>query len=147
MGQMRVRRTGPWVKISCPFSWVQFNSDSGSKLGQTRCARTHANSASSSIAPEATARPTSTTSSLAQSSRIPLTSRVELIYIERGSPGRKLFGLFSYSPKLRLSCSQVLWYNLNTKLSNKSEVIKENLDETVFMFALFKRRKFDKRRN
>lgn len=25
MGQMRVRRTGPWVKISCPFSWVQFN--------------------------------------------------------------------------------------------------------------------------
>lgn len=33
------------------------------------------------------------------------------------------------------------------KLSNKSEVIKENLDETVFMFALFKRRKFDKRRN
>ena len=46
-------------------------SDSGSKLGQ------------------------------AQSSRIPLTSRVELIYIERGSPGRKLFGLFSYIPKLR----------------------------------------------
>ena len=35
----------------------------------------------------------------AQSSRIPLTSRVELIYIERGSPGRKLFGLFSYIPK------------------------------------------------
>ena len=24
MGQMRVRQTGPWVKISCPFSWVQF---------------------------------------------------------------------------------------------------------------------------
>ena len=24
MGQMRVRRTGPWVKISCPSSWVQF---------------------------------------------------------------------------------------------------------------------------
>ena len=24
MGQMRFRRTGPWVKISCPFSWVQF---------------------------------------------------------------------------------------------------------------------------
>ena len=40
--------------------------------------------------------------------------------IERGSPGRKLFGLFSYIPKLRLNCSQVLWYNLNTKLSNKS---------------------------
>ena len=33
--------------------------------------------------------------------------------IERESPGRKLFRLFSYSPKLRLSCSQVLWYNLN----------------------------------
>ena len=48
-----------------------FFSDSGSKVGQ------------------------------AQSSRIPLTSKVELIYIERGSPGRKLFGLFSYIPKLR----------------------------------------------
>ena len=33
MGQMRVRRTGPWVKISCPFSWVQFKFHSGSKLG------------------------------------------------------------------------------------------------------------------
>ena len=29
MGQMRVRRTGPWVKISCPFSWVQFNLSEG----------------------------------------------------------------------------------------------------------------------
>ena len=76
-------------------------SDSGSKLGQTRCTRTHSNSVSSSIAPEATARPTSTTSSFVQFSRILLTSRVELIYIERGSPGRKLFGLFSYIPKLR----------------------------------------------
>ena len=28
------------------------------------------------------------------------------------SPGRKLFGLFSCSPKLRLNCSRVLWYNL-----------------------------------
>ena len=55
-------------------------SDSGSKVGQARCARTHSNSVSSSIAPEATARPTSTTSSLVQSSRIPLTSRAELIY-------------------------------------------------------------------
>ena len=27
--------------------------------------------------------------------------KAELIYIERGSPGRKLFGLFSYIPKLR----------------------------------------------
>lgn len=27
MGQMRVRRTGPWVKISCPFSWVQFRNE------------------------------------------------------------------------------------------------------------------------
>ena len=33
MGQMRVRRTGPWVKISCPFSWVQFNSVRGSRRG------------------------------------------------------------------------------------------------------------------
>ena len=29
----------------------------------------------------------------------------------------------------------------------KSEFIKENIDETIFMFALFKCRKFDKRRN
>ena len=29
----------------------------------------------------------------------------------------------------------------------KFEFIKENLDETVFVFALFKCRKFDKRRN
>ena len=33
MGQMRVRRTGPWVKISCPFSWVQFNYPLGSAFG------------------------------------------------------------------------------------------------------------------
>ena len=30
---------------------------------------------------------------------------------------------------------------------DKSEFIKEDMDETVFMFALFKCRKFDKRRN
>ena len=30
---------------------------------------------------------------------------------------------------------------------NKSRFIKEDMDETVFMFALFKCRKFDKRRN
>ena len=42
--------------------------------------------------------------------------------IERGSPGRKLFGLFSYSPKLRLSCSQVLWYNLNTKIEQQTRI-------------------------
>ena len=30
---------------------------------------------------------------------------------------------------------------------NKSGFIKEDMDETVFMFALFKCRKFDKRRN
>ena len=35
------------------------------------------------------------------------------------------------------------WYNG----SIKSEFIKEDMDETVFMFALFKCRKFDKRRN
>ena len=29
-------------------------------------------------------------------------------------------------------------------MSNKSEFIKEDMDETVFMFALFKCRKFDK---
>ena len=32
MGQMRVRRTGPWVKISCPFSWVQFSSRWGQRV-------------------------------------------------------------------------------------------------------------------
>ena len=31
--------------------------------------------------------------------------------------------------------------------TNKSKFIKENMDEAVFMFALFKCRKFDKRRN
>ena len=30
---------------------------------------------------------------------------------------------------------------------DKSEFIKEDMDETIFMFALFKCRKFDKRRN
>ena len=30
---------------------------------------------------------------------------------------------------------------------NKSKFIKENIDEIIFMFALFKCRKFDKRRN
>ena len=34
MGQMRVRRTGPWVKISCPFSWVQFIPRVGHGVGQ-----------------------------------------------------------------------------------------------------------------
>ena len=34
MGQMRVRRTGPWVKISCPFSWVQFILRVGQGVGQ-----------------------------------------------------------------------------------------------------------------
>jgi len=34
MGQMRVRRTGPWVKISCPFSWVQFILLVGHGVGQ-----------------------------------------------------------------------------------------------------------------
>ena len=32
MGQMRVRRTGPWVKISCPFSWVQFTARVGQRV-------------------------------------------------------------------------------------------------------------------
>ena len=34
-----------------------------------------------------------------------------------------------------------------TEITVKSEFIKEDMDETVFMFALFKCRKFDKRRN
>ena len=34
MGQMRVHRTGPWVKISCPFSWVQFSHGVGHGVGQ-----------------------------------------------------------------------------------------------------------------
>ena len=33
------------------------------------------------------------------------------------------------------------------KMIYKSKFIKEDMDETVFMFALFKCRKFDKRRN
>ena len=73
----------------CP---PQFHS--GSKLGQTRCARTHSNSVSSSIAPEATARPTSTTSSFVQSSRIPLTSRAELIYDWERKSGQKTVRTF-----------------------------------------------------
>ena len=73
----------------CPFF-----SDSGSKVGQTRCARTHSNSVSSSIAPEATARPTSTTSSFVQSSRIPLTSRAELIYDWARKSGQKTVRAF-----------------------------------------------------
>ena len=32
-------------------------------------------------------------------------------------------------------------------LHDESEFVKEDMDETVFMFALFKCRKFDKRRN
>ena len=38
MGQMRVHRTGPWVKSSCPFYWVQFNSRIGHGLGQGKMA-------------------------------------------------------------------------------------------------------------
>ena len=43
MGQMRVRRTGPWVKISCPFSWVQFSSRWGQRLGQKKAASENSN--------------------------------------------------------------------------------------------------------
>ena len=39
MGQMRVRRTGPWVKISCPFSWVQFNRSVGQLKGLLKVRR------------------------------------------------------------------------------------------------------------
>ncbi len=65
--------------------------------------------------------------------------------IERESPGRKLFGLFSYLTKVEVELFTSLWYNLNTNLSNK--FIKGNMDAAVFVFALFKCRKFDKRRN
>ena len=155
MGQMRVRRTGPWVKISCPFSWVQFSSRWGPRLGQKKATRPNSNLRKAKVLeirrfrgllvrregfepPGLLVRRLSqgqigvisapicafchhslggfsvvsvqlcplfsdSGSKLgqAQSSRIPLTSKVELIYIERGSPGRKLFGLFSYIPKLR----------------------------------------------
>ena len=46
------------------------------------------------IAPEATARPTSTTSSFVQSSRIPLTSRAELIYDWARKSGQKTVRTF-----------------------------------------------------
>ena len=41
------------------------------------------------------------------------------------------------------------WENIFMTMENigKSEFIKENIDEIIFMFALFKCRKFDKRRN
>ena len=77
-----------------PSSPARFFSDSGSNVGQTRCTRTHSNSVSPSIAPEATARPTSTTSSFVQSSRIPLTSRAELIYDRARKSGQKTVRTF-----------------------------------------------------
>ena len=40
--------------------------------------------------------------------------KAELIYDWRGSPGRKLFGLFSYI-KMTVELFTILWYNLNTK--------------------------------
>ena len=43
-----------------------------------------------------------------------------------------------------------VWYNMmydGDVVSYKSGFIKENIDETIFMFALFKCRKSDKRRN
>ena len=40
---MRVRRTGPWVKISCPFSWVQFRSRWGQRLGQEKATSENSN--------------------------------------------------------------------------------------------------------
>ena len=48
------------------------------------------------------------------------------------------------------SCMKIREVNKNKKQFvelRKSEFIKEDMDETVFMFALFKCRKFDKRRN
>ena len=40
-----------------------------------------------------------------------------------------------------------LCYNADMNLTNRNLYIKENIDETVFMFALFKCRKSDKGRN
>ena len=63
---------------------------------------------------------------LAEDGTIALNVNGDGFTIGRGSPGRKPFGLFSYCPKLRWNCSQVLWYNLNTKLRNKSEFEEEH---------------------
>lgn len=59
--------------------------------------------------------------------------------IERGSPGRKLFGLFSYSPKLRQNCSQVLWYNLNTKSEQQIRVYERGTEHEENQFGVNKR--------
>ena len=48
------------------------------------------------------------------------------------------------------SCMKIREVNKNKKQFvelRKSEFIKENIDETIFMFALFKCRKSDKGRN
>ena len=86
------RSFGGFSVVSVQPCLLQFYS--GSKLGQTRCTRTRSNSVSSSIAPEATARPTSTTSSFVQSSQIPLTSRAELIYDWARKSGQKTVRTF-----------------------------------------------------
>ena len=48
--------------------------------------------------------------------------------------------LFCFAGALRDGVVYSAWFN-------KSEFIKENIDETIFMFALFKCRKSDKGRN
>ena len=48
-----------------------------------------------------------------------------------------LWGFLSIEARVRCAECQFI----------KSKFIKEDMDETVFMFALFKCRKFDKRRN
>ena len=55
-------------------------------------------------------------------------------------PSASVGGSFCFAGALRDDVVYSAWFN-------NSEFIKENIDETVFMFALFKCRKSDKGRN
>ena len=55
-------------------------------------------------------------------------------------PSTSVGGSFCFAGALRDGVVYSAWFN-------KSEFIKENIDETIFMFALFKCRKSDKGRN
>ena len=55
-------------------------------------------------------------------------------------PSTSVGGSFCFASALRDGVVYSAWFN-------KSEFIKENIDETIFMFALFKCRKSDKGRN
>ena len=49
---------------------------------------------------------------------------------------------------MKISKTKKSWKSLDwIQTINKSEFIEENIDETIFMFALFKCRKSDKGRN